>query len=113
MQAYIATARQRQQQRQTQLQQRRQQGLTLAGVAAEILKHDFDVSRVVVFGSVLSDQTFHETSDLDLAVWGLPPERYLSAVAKLLNLSGFSIDLVPAETASPHLQAAIAKGLEL
>jgi predicted nucleotidyltransferase len=83
------------------LQQRRQQGLILAGVAAENLKRDFAVSRVVVFGSVLSNQAFHATSELDLAVWDLPPNRYLSAVAQLLNFSGFSIDLLPAETATP------------
>jgi predicted nucleotidyltransferase len=113
MQAYIATAHRRQQQRQAKLQQRRQQGLELAETAACILREEFGVSRVVLFGSALDATRFHESSDLDLAIWDLPPADTIKAVARLLQLSDFSIDLVPAETASPHLQAGIAQGSTL
>lgn len=110
---YIETARRRRQQEREQLQQRRQQALQVAHIAAQLLRDQFGASRVVVFGSVLDDRTFHAESDIDLAVWDLPPEQYLAAVAKLLALSNFSVDLVPAESASPYVAAAIAQGRSL
>ncbi len=113
MQAYIATARQRQYGRQQALAKRRQRGLAIAKEAAQILRQEFGVRRVVLFGSVLNEPAFHETSDLDLAVWGLATEHYLKAVTRLMELPEFSIDLVEVESASPHLQPAIAQGLEL
>jgi uncharacterized protein len=113
MQTYIATARHRQQQRKAMLQERRTQGLALAHMAAQILREEFGVSRVVLFGSVLSEPDFHETSDLDLAVWDLPASVYFQAVARLMELPEFEIDLVEAEAASPHLQAGIEQGIEL
>lgn len=113
MQNYIETARHRQRQRQNQLHQHRQQGLDQAKNAAQVLRDEFGVSRVVVFGSVLDESTFHETSDLDLAVWDLPPSDYIAAVARLLQLTDFSIDLVEAESTSPYVQESIAQGLDL
>ena len=113
MQAYIATARKRQRHQQEQLHQRQARGIQLAKVAARVLRETFGVSRVVLFGSVLDDAAFHENSDLDIAVWNLPPADYIEAVAQLLELPEFSIDLVPAESASPHVQAAIERGMPL
>ena len=113
MQIYIETARRRQQQQRAQLRQRREQGFELAKIAARLLREEFGVSRIVLFGSALSDATFHITSDLDLAVWDLPPADYLKAVARLMTLSDFSIDLVEAEAAAPHIQEGIAQGIEL
>lgn len=113
MQTYIATARHRQQQRQAMLQERRTQGLAVAHTAAQILREEFGVSRIVLFGSILSETDFHEASDLDLAVWDLPPSAYFKAVARLMELPEFEIDLVEAETASPHLQAGLEQGVEL
>lgn len=113
MQSYIATARRRQQQQQTHLQQRREQGLALAHQAASILRQEFGVSRVVLFGSILSPVAFHETSDLDIVVWDLSPDDYLRAVVRLMELPDFSIDLVEAETAQEHLQSGISQGLDL
>lgn len=111
MQSYIATARRRQQQ-QTHLQQR-PDGLGLAHQAASILRQEFGVSRVVLFGSARSPTAFHETSDLDIAVWDLSPDDYICAVARLMELPDFSIDLVEAETAQTYLQSAIDQGLDL
>ena len=113
MQAYIETARKRQQQQQEMLRQRRTRGIEVAQEAAHILRETFGVSRVVLFGSILDEATFHENSDLDLAVWDLPPKVYIKAVAQLLELSEFSIDLVPAESASPYVRAAIDEGMPL
>ncbi|NEQ46441.1 MAG: nucleotidyltransferase domain-containing protein [Leptolyngbya sp. SIOISBB] len=113
LQPYIETARKRRQLERERLQQKRQAALQAAPAAAQVLHETFGVSRVVVFGSVLDEQTFHAQSDIDLAVWELPPEHYLQAVAKLLSASEFSFDLVPAESASAYLQAAIAQGMPL
>ncbi|MEM7771156.1 MAG: nucleotidyltransferase domain-containing protein [Cyanobacteria bacterium P01_A01_bin.37] len=113
MQSYIETARRRQQKRQEHLHQRRQHGLTQAKAAAQLLREEFGVSRVVLFGSILDESTFHETSDLDLAVWDLAPSDYIAAVARLLQVSDFSVDLLEAESASSYLQESIAQGLDL
>jgi predicted nucleotidyltransferase len=110
MQTYITTARYRQQQRQCALHQRRQRALAAAQAATQILHQEFGVERVAVFGSVLQEEMFYETSDLDLAVWGLAEAGYLRAVARLLRLSEFSIDLVRVESARPYIQEAIAQG---
>lgn len=112
MQKYRQAAQVRQQQRTAQLEQRRAAGMTIAQQAAQLLKTEFQVDRVVVFGSLLS-ATFHESSDLDLAVWGLSPHHYFQAVGRLLGLSPFAVDLVEAESARPELLAAIAQGQEL
>ncbi|MEM1279461.1 MAG: nucleotidyltransferase domain-containing protein [Cyanobacteria bacterium P01_D01_bin.6] len=113
LQPYIETARRRRQRAYAQRQNRRQQALIVARQAAQLLRDQFGVQRVVVFGSVLDPNTFHEQSDIDLAVWDLPADLYLQAVAKLLDLSAFSFDLVPAESASDYIQAAIAQGMPL
>jgi len=112
MQRYIATARARQQRRLAELEQRRLHGFEIAKTAAQILKTEFSASRVVLFGS-LSGPHFHETSDLDLSIWDLPEKTYFKAVARLLSLSDFDIDLVEVQYASPEMLAAIAQGIEL
>jgi len=56
---------------------------------------------------------FHETSDLDLVVWDLSSSNYIAAIARLLQISDFSIDLVEAESATSYLQESIAQGLDL
>ncbi|MGB3614422.1 MAG: nucleotidyltransferase domain-containing protein [Elainellaceae cyanobacterium] len=110
---YIETARQRQHDERERRRLRRELGLAVAKDAADVLRNHFGVSQVVLFGSALDVETFHEASDIDLAVWGLPPKDYVSAVAHLLDFSEFSIDLVLAERADPYLQEAIAKGCTL
>jgi predicted nucleotidyltransferase len=112
MERYIRTAQWREQQRSMKLQQRRSMGLEIAKVAAQMLKTQFSASRVVVFGSILGER-FHATSDIDLAVWGLPESDYFKAVGQLLSWSDFKFDLVEVQYAPPEILAAIAQGLEL
>jgi uncharacterized protein len=112
MQQYILTTKARQQKRLVELEQHRLHGFEIAKIAAEMLKTEFSASRVVVFGSLLNEN-FHETSDLDLAVWELPEKSYFKAVARLLSLSVFEVDLVEVQYASPEIVAAIAQGTEL
>ena len=117
MVAYVATARRRQQVRTAQLQQRRDRALVTAQAIAQWLYGDMGATQVVMFGSVLNPSQFDETSDIDLAVWGLSAEGHWQALTHLMANSaltaGFQIDLVPAETAAPYLQTAIAQGQPL
>ncbi len=64
---------------------------------ARLLCEEFGAKRVYLFGS-LTEGTFHENSDIDLAVEGLLPNLYFRALAKAYGVSdGFEIDLVPLE----------------
>lgn len=64
---------------------------------------------VYVFGSVAVGRA-HEGSDLDLAVAGLPPERFFSTLARLENLFDRSVDLVDLDDASPFTEYLKTKG---
>jgi uncharacterized protein len=111
MQDYILTVQQREQRRKEVLEQRRQQGLAGANLAAAQLKQ-LGAAKVVLFGSLL-DESFHEQSDMDLAVWGLPEPLYFRAVAQLQGIAGFEVDLVEVQNAIAHVAEAIALGIEL
>ena len=55
MKAYRRTARQRWQAEQAQLARRRERAWALARQAAEMLRRDFAVVRVVIFGSLVQE----------------------------------------------------------
>lgn len=112
MQQYLVSAQRCQQKHKLALEKRRTYGLKIAKKAAIMLKVEFGASRVVLFGSLLS-HTFHENSDIDLAVYNLPEKSYFKAVSKLLGLSEFEIDLVEVQSARPEIVAAIVQGKEL
>ena len=65
---------------------------------------------VYVFGSVAAGRA-HEGSDVDLAVAGLPPERFFATMARLENLFDRSIDLVDLDDASPFTDYLKNKGI--
>jgi predicted nucleotidyltransferase len=82
----------------------------VARKAARILKAEFGVKKIMVFGSILHPALFHERSDVDLAVWGLSGRAYYRAVSVLLDIEPLiSVDLIAFEDARPALQAAILK----
>lgn len=62
--------------------------------------------RVLVFGSLVSGD-LHERSDIDLAVAGLPPQRYFATLAQLLACAPVAVDLVELESAPASLAAHI------
>lgn len=63
-----------------------------------VLRERFAAKRVVIFGSLAAKDTFTHWSDIDLAVWGIAPERFYEAVAALNDLSpDIKIDLVDPE----------------
>ncbi len=96
------------------MQQRQQRGWAVARQWAKILKEQFSVKRVVLFGSLLNFQRMTWHSDIDLAVWGLPERDYFRAVATLLDVdTEFSIDLVEIQKVQPHILKGIKQGIDL
>ncbi len=92
------------------LQARHQAGVQKAKELADILKTDFGATKVVLFGSMLSASDIHMASDIDLAVWDLPAEKYFAALGRLLTSTrNFDIDLVRIEEAPPSLQSYLLK----
>ncbi len=112
---YVAYRQQVKADERSHLQARHQLGMAQAQRLAEILKTKFGATRVVLFGSMLSASDIHMSSDIDLAVWGLPVEKYLSALGHLLmSAKEFSVDLVRIEEAPSSLKAYILReGLTL
>ena len=95
--------------------QRLERGRAVARKAAELLRRRFHAERVAVFGSLLSPERFDERSDVDLAVWGLPEEDFLRAVAAVISLDReITVDLVAVEQARPSLRERIEnEGMEI
>ena len=70
---------------------------TVYRVAAMLYK-DFDVTQVAVFGSLAEPESFSKWSDIDIAVWGIPNDKYFRASSIASDISGlFKVDLVDFE----------------
>ena len=115
MARYREGARRRLAQRQERIEARRARARSVAERAAQLLKRDFGVTRVVLFGSLLRDAVYSPHSDIDLAVWGLSDRLYYRVVSKLLDLDpSIPIDLLRGEDMPPHLiQAVESEGVAL
>jgi predicted nucleotidyltransferase len=105
----------RHQQQQVLREVRQQQAWGLVRQVAQRLRHEFLAKRIVLFGSLAHGAWFTRWSDIDLAVWGIPPEQFFMAVVAITDLSpDFKIDLVNPESCSPTLLRIIEqKGIEL
>jgi predicted nucleotidyltransferase len=69
--------------------------------------------RILLFGS-LAEERARPDSDLDLAVGGLPADRYFAALAEAMRLAACPVDLVRLEDASESLRERITnEGREL
>jgi len=110
MQKYKRTARERWQ-AENQLQAvRRERAWELARRAAALLKSDYGVERVVVFGSLTHPGRFNAWSDVDLAAWGLTNANWLKAMGAVrwLDEQGkIEINLVDVTCCAPELLAAV------
>jgi predicted nucleotidyltransferase len=97
------------------LDERWKRAQQLAHTAATLLRDDFGAGKVILFGSLLQRSWFTPWSDIDLAVWGIPKERFFAAVAAVTALSTeFKIDLVDPEMCRPSLLKKITReGLEI
>jgi len=83
--------------------------------AAAMLKAQFDIRRVVLFGSLAHAAWFIPNSDVDLAIEGLNGEDYWQAwrmVEEIIN--DRPVDLIEIETVVESLRRAIEQhGIEL
>ena len=89
------------------IQQRQNQALTaqarqkLPQLLQHLVKH-YQATHIILFGS-LAKGTFHEGSDIDIAVAGISSADYFTALAAVQRLSDpFQIDLKPIEDLDPH-----------
>ena len=65
---------------------------------AAVLYKDFGVAQVAVFGSLAQPDAFSNWSDIDIAVWGIPNDKYFRASSIASDISGlFKVDLVDFE----------------
>ena len=66
---------------------------------AEMLYTDFGATQVAVFGSLAEPETFSKWSDIDIAVWGIPNDKYFRASSIASDISGlFKVDLIDFES---------------
>ena len=66
---------------------------------ADMLYKDFGATQVAVFGSLTEPDAFSKWSDIDIAVWGIPNDKYFRAVSVASDISGlFKVDLVDFES---------------
>lgn len=97
------------------LTKRYQEAWELAKRAALLLKESFGAKNVFVFGSLVKNSWFTRWSDVDLATWGIPPDRFYAAVGAVTGLTtDFKVDLVDAKACRDSLRKAIeAEGIEI
>lgn len=105
---YQITAKKRKDQEEYHRKKRWQQAQVVAKQASEFLKTEYGELYILLFGSATELDRFHLTSDIDLAVKGLPPKHFFTAVARLQDLSPeFKIDLVQLEYCQDSLHQLI------
>jgi predicted nucleotidyltransferase len=87
----------------------------IAKKAAAVLKYNYSARKVVVFGSLTDRSAFTPWSDIDLAVWGIPENRFYAAVGAVTGLTAdLKIDLVDAMDCRESLSKAIGiEGIEI
>jgi predicted nucleotidyltransferase len=77
------------------------------------IRHFPEVERMWVIGSFTDSRFFAATSDVDIAVRGLAPERYFEALDILERELGVPVDLIREEEAPFGLKARIQEGIVL
>lgn len=108
MAVYQATARERAKQRRHRLASRLAHARQVAERAARLLKEQYSVGCVLLFGSLVHPELFHIHSDIDLAAWGLAERDYYRAIGQLQALDAeFAIDLIRMEDAPSTLLSTI------
>jgi len=97
------------------LEGRRAKALELAKQASYMLRRQYGAKRVVIFGSLVWTKAFSAWSDIDLAAWGIAPDKFFSAVAAVTGLSpDFKIDLVEPDTCREAVRTSIEEhGIEI
>lgn len=79
----------------------------LSAAAALLLR--MGATHVFVFGSAMKDR-LRPDSDIDIAVRGLPPALYFSAISKASDLLGRPVDLVDLDDPTPIVRYLLGSG---
>lgn len=107
---YRKCLKKREEKKKEYLLQRYQEAWSVAKKASKLLYDRYHAKKVAVFGSLKDTLYFNEWSDIDLAVWSIPPEMYFKAVAEIISLSSkFKIDIVDPEDCNDSLRKVIEK----
>jgi len=80
-----------------------------AVMAAANLLRSLGATQVFIFGSAARGE-LRPDSDVDLAVTGLPPQVYFSAVSKASDLLGRPVDLVDLDDPTPLVRCLLGSG---
>ena len=112
---YRTAGERRHRQEQAEIAQRREQAWAAARLAAQLLKKQFHVSKVVLFGSLARNFDFTRWSDVDIAAWDIAPEDTFRAIGAVMDLdTDVTVNLVDVSTVRPSLLDAIKEdGIEL
>ncbi|MFB6275038.1 MAG: nucleotidyltransferase family protein [Halothece sp.] len=98
---YLAYWKQQQKQQKVRDREAADKARSLLPPLIDILVNQFQANKIILFGS-LAKGKFTQTSDLDLAVAGIPHRDYFKAFADLNFLSEFEVDLKPLEELDSH-----------
>ena len=105
---YRANALKKYEEEQARLELRKQRAWDLARQAAQVLRTQYSVDRVVVFGSLVHAEGFTLWSDVDIAAWGIDARDTFRAIGTVMDLSDeIEINLVDIDTCSTSLRALI------
>jgi len=115
MLVYKATARARHQKDLQALVRRQKRAWELAQRAANLLREQFGVTRVKVFGSLVHEGCFTPWSDVDLAAWDIQPQDTFRAMGEVADLDQeIEVNLVDVNVCRPELLTSIEReGVDL
>ena len=118
MTIYRAAAERRKRRQQDALRERRAQALETACQLAAMLRERFSATRVMLFGSSIHPHWYSVTSDIDLAVWGISPSQFYTAVAHCQDQHPeFSVDLIDmidmSDCSSSLCEVIVSEGIDL
>jgi predicted nucleotidyltransferase len=95
--------------------ERWEQAWQVARAVTRLLRESFGATRVMAFGSLAHRAWFGPWSDIDLAAWGIPADRFYRAVAAVTGISPhFRVDLVDPKDCRPTVRRSIEReGIDL
>lgn len=92
-----------------------QKAMHEAKMASDILKLSFGAEHVYIFGSLTHPNRFTENSDVDLAVSGIPNERFYASFAAVTRIvKSFKLDLIDISDCREYIRKSIEmEGVEI
>lgn len=104
--ALAAAWRNRAARQRTERRERAERARADARHAAGVLRREFGVDEVWLFGSLASEPR-HDAFDIDLAVRGLRPDRYFTALARIGDLVHEPFDVVTLDTCRERIRRVV------